>query len=388
MIRVAFILNDYPIQWKGGLNYYRSLINAVVDLPDSPITPVIVTTLSVDGSVFKGFPDVEIIRSSVFERFHPSWFLQRTFDRLLSQDVMIERLLRKNRIDFLSHSNFALNAGSSVPMCTWIPDFQIAHMPEFFSPAEIDKMSHEFNRLSLRSTRVIVSSYQAQKDLADFAPEFVSKSRVLQFVARPQFNAADVDLATLQQKYKFDPPYFLVPNQFWVHKNHKILVEALRILKDNGQEVLILATGKQHDLRQPYYNTQLSKYVDDVGVSRSFRALGEIPYADLSCLMLNSISMINPSFFEGWSTSVEEAKSLGKHVILSDIPVHREQAPHNAIFFDPRNANELARILWSRAMSFNLQEDHDQMNIARENFRQRWTDFGQTYCDIVMDALQ
>lgn len=44
-------------------------------------------------------------------------------------------------------------------------------------------------------------------------------------------------------------------------------------------------------------------------------------------LMKHAIAIINPSLFEGGSTTVEEAKSLLKVIILSGIPVHREQNP-------------------------------------------------------------
>jgi glycosyltransferase involved in cell wall biosynthesis len=387
MARVAFILNKYQIEWKGGLNYYRSLINAISDLPDSGITPVIITGLKTDKSAFIGFPDVEIIKSSVFERNYPCWFLQRSVDKIFKRDILIERLLKNNHIDLLSHANFPLNPHSLVPMCTWIPDFQITQMPEFFSEDEIAKMTHDFMILGQRSTKIIVSSFDAQKDLANFAPEFVGKSCVLQFVARPQFDAQCTDLKTLQQKYNFNDPYFLVPNQFWVHKNHKILVEALTIMKASKRDVLILATGKQYDHRHPNYNDELKNLVVENGLSKNFRALGEIPYSDLSGLMYNSISMINPSFFEGWSTSVEEAKSLGKHIILSDIPIHREQAPVDGSFFNPNNAEELAEVLWNRAVSYNLDEDQVRRTYAKDTFAERWKNFGRTYSNIVSDVL-
>ncbi len=42
---------------------------------------------------------------------------------------------------------------------------------------------------------------------------------------------------------------------------------------------------------------------------------------------------------------VEDAKAIGKHVILSDIPVHREQATENVTFFNPESTSALKNIL-------------------------------------------
>jgi glycosyltransferase involved in cell wall biosynthesis len=53
-------------------------------------------------------------------------------------------------------------------------------------------------------------------------------------------------------------------------------------------------------------------------------------------------ALINPSYFEGWSSTVEEARILNVPMLLSDIPVHREQMGNEATFFSPDNAEELA----------------------------------------------
>lgn len=42
---------------------------------------------------------------------------------------------------------------------------------------------------------------------------------------------------------------------------------------------------------------------------------------------------------------MEEVKSLGKSIIVSGIPVHREQNPASALYFDPHNPAELAQSL-------------------------------------------
>jgi glycosyltransferase involved in cell wall biosynthesis len=65
-----------------------------------------------------------------------------------------------------------------------------------------------------------------------------------------------------------------------------------------------------------------------------------IPLDHVYALLRASIALINPSRFEGWSTTVEEAKSFGVPAILSDIDVHREQTGGTARYFgvdDPQN---------------------------------------------------
>ena len=73
--------------------------------------------------------------------------------------------------------------------------------------------------------------------------------------------------------------------------------------------------------------------------------LGKSPYQDVQALTIESKALINPSLFEGWSTIVEEAKSLGKRIILSDINVHKEQNPDGGIYFPVHDAEKLAKIM-------------------------------------------
>jgi len=60
--------------------------------------------------------------------------------------------------------------------------------------------------------------------------------------------------------------------------------------------------------------------------------------------MKNAQAVIQPSFFEGWSTVVEDAKSLNQHIIVSDLEVHKEQLesyPH--LMFERTSSNNLAK---------------------------------------------
>ena len=61
--------------------------------------------------------------------------------------------------------------------------------------------------------------------------------------------------------------------------------------------------------------------------------------------MVGSVAVLNPSLFEGWSTTVEEARALQVPMVLSDLPVHQEQADGIARFFDRTSASSLADAL-------------------------------------------
>jgi glycosyltransferase involved in cell wall biosynthesis len=78
------------------------------------------------------------------------------------------------------------------------------------------------------------------------------------------------------------------------------------------------------------------------GLDRRFLHLGMIPLSHVYGLLRACTGLINPSRSEGWSTTVEEAKSLSVPMILSDLDVHREQATTSASYFGTDDPATLA----------------------------------------------
>ena len=61
--------------------------------------------------------------------------------------------------------------------------------------------------------------------------------------------------------------------------------------------------------------------------------------------MYHSVAVIQPSKFEGRSSTVEQAKSMGKKILLSNIGIHKEQNPLRGEYFSPDNFKELSKLL-------------------------------------------
>ncbi|MCL4501103.1 MAG: glycosyltransferase, partial [Deltaproteobacteria bacterium] len=108
---------------------------------------------------------------------------------------------------------------------------------------------------------------------------------------------------------------------------------------------------------------------------------------ELAALMRHAMAMINPSLFEGWSTTVEEAKSLGKRILLSDIPVHKEQAPERGIFFPPHEPEALAEALQSVMENFDPAVEAAAARRAAARLIDRQQAFGRAYEALVKQLL-
>ena len=144
------------------------------------------------------------------------------------------------------------------------------------------------------------------------------------------------------------------------------MVDALAILRKRGDDVVVAATGSAEDPREPHYFKDLMKEVQNRGLEMNFRYLGMIPLDHVYALLRMSTALVNPSCLEGWSTTVEEAKSFGVPMILSDIDVHREQTGGAARYFGIDDPDSLADHLSDVSTS-------DSTKCCRDLLSKNWT---------------
>jgi glycosyltransferase involved in cell wall biosynthesis len=386
LIRVGFI-NIFAVrEWLGGLNYLRNLLLAVCALENRHIEPVFITGHATDADIAGEFSFVPTVRTSALDRGRALWYLRKVIARTLGSDLVLRAVLSRNDIAVLSHSG-DLGRATPIPSIAWIPDLQHRHLAHLFSDGEITARERNIARGLEANVRVIVSSETAASHLRSGAGDNADKIRVLRFVSGLLHGAAMPARGALQARYQIDGPYLLLPNQFWAHKNHVLVVDALRQINDGGMRVTVLATGLMQDPRQPAHVAELMEKVSQHGLTQLFRPLGVVPYADMLGLMRDSVGVINPSLFEGWSSSVEEAKSMGKAVMLSDIPVHVEQAPARGIYFDPHDADAAANALLKAWSGFDEAADQAAMSEAARQLPARLSGFAEDYQSIVIEAL-
>lgn len=388
MIRVAFVVPSFYANWMGGINYYRNLLYAIQNAPDKRIESVLVIGKKFNPGLLGEFPRVETVKTAFLDQFRPPWIIRMLAKKIAPTDWFLEQELRKNRIDAVSHYSGYLGAKSNMRLLGWIPDFQHVHYPEYFSKKEILARNRIFNNIITLSSRVLLSSRSAYEDFQAYAPGLDDKGRIMHFVSQPTASTYDPAFAKeLEKKYAKYKKYFFLPNQFWKHKNHRVVFEAVKILKDRNHDITVLCSGSAGDYRNKNHSDELLEYLRLNHLEENIRILGMISSADLFFLMRNSVSVLNPSLFEGWSTTVEEAKSLGKNMILSDIPVHREQNPPGSIYFNPVESGELADILLKKYNESNGGPDFDLEKSAEEKLKERTIQFAKSYQSIILELF-
>ena len=237
-----------------------------------------------------------------------------------------------------------LSSKSKVKKLFWVPDYQEKYYPHFFSKEDIDTRDQQNKNLLYSKNDVVFSSNNSQNDAEKFYPDSSATTHVLQFaVSLPQIENITFDY--LKNKYNLPDLFFFCPNQFWQHKNHIIILKAISILKLRGVEINVVFSGKQEDNRVIDHFESLIKYIEDNNISDNVTFLGFLDRSEQLAILNFSTLVIQPSLFEGWSTVVEDCKSLNKFILISDLEVHTEQIQENCDFFDKNDEIQLANML-------------------------------------------
>ena len=388
MIRVGFWF-DYGLVYAGGLNYFRNLLHAIHVARQNDVKTLLFIGKDLPATLEREFTQVtEVVKLDLLTRGTATWFMHRSLYRSIRSQILVERILQKHRIDVVSHASMVERLSGNMKLISWIPDFQYLHLPQLFPGLDFDKRSDEIRAIHDSSDAVIVSSQDAMRDFASVVREpLPDRTYVLPFVSQTNAHDQSADLESVLDKFKLPPRYFLLPNQFWEHKNHRAAFEAVAMLRRQDIETTLVCTGWMRDPRNPSSKPIDSlAFVEREALAHNVRLLGSIDYAEVLSLMRGSIAVLNPSFFEGWSSSVEEAKSMGKPVIVSDIPVHREQGHPQAHYFDPRDAAALAAVMKAAWENWPAGVHEESETTALEGLKRRTAEFGRRYVEIVRDV--
>ena len=293
---------------------------------------------------------------------------------LFKRDFILEYILNKYKIEILSHS-FPLGKYSKIKSIYWIPDLQHLNLKNLFSIKKRFKRWFE-NFVSINNCSIILfSSKTVRKEfLLNFSIE-KNKTAVLNFLNKLPTNKPTGKL------FKKFINYYIISNQFWIHKNYDLIVDCLIELKKINIKPIIVSTGAKFDWRSSTYYESLIKKIKKNKLS-NFKILGNISRQEQLSLIMNAKYLINPSKSEGWNSAIEEAKSLNTRVIASNLKVHREQLGSKGIYFDINNYHNLIKILKKMKLNQKRVKKINYKKLYKININ-NFEKFSKTYNKIV-----
>ena len=224
-------------------------------------------------------------------------------------------------------------------------DFQELSHPGFFDARERSRR-RAFRADLLRADRVVAISSETKKDAVEKAglePERVT-------VVPPVVGPARIPLGAEEQARILGSlrlsagSYAAYPANYWPHKNHERLLAAFTRARKSRPEMALVLCGALDAARQ-----WLIAQARNRGLSDAVRVFPYLSEDEVTAILQGARFLIFPSFWEGFGIPVLEALSLGTPVACSDLPVLREVAGENALYFNPEDEISIAdalELLW------------------------------------------
>ncbi|HKC14443.1 MAG TPA: glycosyltransferase family 1 protein [Patescibacteria group bacterium] len=174
-----------------------------------------------------------------------------------------------------------------------------------------------------KAKRIITPSSFSKKDIVDYLRISFSKVEIV-------YEGVDKGLVGKRSTHEKD--HFLYIGNAYPHKNLEFLIDVFDTLPS---EKLILV-GKED-----YFYKRLKRRVKKMRLEDRIIFQGEVSDSQLSLFYQKAKALIIPSLIEGFGLPALEAMANGCLVLASSIPTLREVCADAALYFDPKNKENL-----------------------------------------------
>lgn len=275
----------------------------------------------------------------------PAWFIRGVLRNTLNIDILARRMNRV-KVDLIHHPFSVLTPlDIKIPSVLTFWDMQHEFFPNFFSHAELAKRRRLYRASTERATRIIVSAAFTKECLVSRYAIDADKIEVIYTGYSPGFRPFDEasSLAVIRGKYDLDQPFMFYPAATWPHKNHKRLLEALKLMRERyAFDGLLVLTGIAMQSQ-----AEIITEINRLGLAENVRILGYLPTADLPYLYNCARLMVFPSLFEGFGIPLVEAMACGCPVVCAAATCLPEIAGDAGLLVDPLDPEKMAETIWS-----------------------------------------
>lgn len=287
------------------------------------------------------------------------------------------KLLRREKVDAI----FVTMQGAFIPNLSTkviVPVHDLMHRYEGRFPEVSD--NYENRELSFASkakyawcvlTESKTGKQQFMESYSDYMrgrlPHIVS----LPYVAPKHILECEEEVLDIPSKYVF------YPAQFWQHKNHMHLLEAIKCLVEELPDIHLVLVGTEKNTMR-----KVKHYIHDNGLDKHVTIKGFVSNGNIKYLYQHAVGLIMPSYFGPTNIPPLEAMALGCPVAVSDKYAMPEQVGDAGLLFDPDSSAEIAECIRKMWCDDDLRQHMIQKGYARIN---QWTkkEFGERFYRIV-----
>lgn len=231
-----------------------------------------------------------------------------------------------------------------VPSIVAFHDLQHAVYPHFFTWRSRRSRQVLFDATFDNATLIQASSIFMKDEVLRLYPKLASSKIAIipegveytTFASTPAINA--------RSEFQLPEHFLFYPAQFWHHKNHLRLLEAISNLRDStNTSIPLVCTGANYEAAP-----QIRKFLDTRGLGGQVYLLGKVPFAALLSLYHQATYVVSASLYESSCLPLLEAAAAGTPLVMSAIPPNVEATSKFSLrLFEPNDVRDIGKVLMS-----------------------------------------
>ena len=247
----------------------------------------------------------------------------------------------------LVHFSFQSAHLTRLPSVYCPHDLQHIYYPENFSPEVHSAREVNYRLFSSNADRVVVHSESTKQDIEEFYGLDQDKIKVIPHSSyiRHVPDLSREDTAELLQRHDLTHGnYFLYPSNFWPHKNHRLILQAMAALsKDGARPPRMVFTGPRK-ATGVHRNTQkmIERFGQEFNLADHITQTGFLDHTEIKAMFRSARGVIIPSKFEGFGIPVVDAFEAGVPVMVADASCLPEVMGDAGMLFDADKPADLA----------------------------------------------
>ncbi len=289
---------------------------------------------------------------------HPRFSTQRPFARILWEQSLLPRAIRRDRLSLLHGLAYAAPLVARVPTVVTVHDLSFLLYPESFRPGNRLYLTHMTAQSCKRARRVIAVSQATAADLTRLLGIPKTKIDVVYNGVDGLYRPLPVDQIDAYRRQAGWPERFLlIVGTLEPRKNHLVLLEAYARYRRSVHNPLPLLIGGG----KGWGYDKIFERVKTLGLEPYVHFLGFVPLPALPWLYNAASLFIYPSRYEGFGLPLAEAMACGTPAITTSSSSLPEVAGDAALVVDPDDSEALAQAMVAVLGS---QERQDAMRVA------------------------
>ncbi len=277
-----------------------------------------------------------------------------SFSSLFLQTQKVKNYIRKNKIDIVHSHLYEANLLARLATPKSVRLINSVHAISSLASYKINRLSLHLEKMTYKKRHELIAVSKAVLDDFDEWVGIKGKAEVL-------YNFIDDKYFTEKPKtnYSFGQIKLVAVGNLRWQKNYPYLLEAFKKL--NGSVSLdIYGQGPMQD--------ELQKIIDKNNLPIKFCGVNN----ELEKILPQYDAFVMASFYEGQPVSLLEATALGVPAILADIPVLKETAGDNAVYFDIKNPENFFEAVQNiKAGKYDFKKMAEANRTAIEGFAHR-----------------